>query len=99
MSGDFGMNILEKVYSLIEDRKTNPIEGSYTNYLQQKGVDKICKKVGEEAAEVIIGAKNVDKDEVTYEVADLMFHVLVLISELDITPQDVFDELEKRYNK
>lgn len=93
------MTILQRVYEIINDRKVNPKEGSYVNYLQQKGIDKICKKVGEEASEVIIAAKNADRAELIYETADLWFHTLVLLSESGVTPNEIFDELEKRFNK
>jgi phosphoribosyl-ATP pyrophosphohydrolase/phosphoribosyl-AMP cyclohydrolase len=88
--------ILYEVYNVICDRLKNPKEGSYTNYLFEKGIDKMCKKVGEEAAEVIIGAKNRSKDEVTYEVSDLFFHVLVVMKEIGVEPDDIFKELQKR---
>ncbi len=88
--------ILYDVYNVICDRLVNPKEGSYTNYLFDKGVDKMCKKVGEEAAEVIIAAKNRSIDEVTYEVADLFFHVLVVMKEIGVEPDDIFKELQKR---
>lgn len=88
--------ILRTLYDLILDRKANMPEGAYTTYLFTKGLDKILKKVGEESAEVIIGAKNRDKGEVTYEVADLFYHVLVLLAEQDVTPEDIYQELSKR---
>ncbi|MCT4607260.1 MAG: bifunctional phosphoribosyl-AMP cyclohydrolase/phosphoribosyl-ATP diphosphatase HisIE [Marinisporobacter sp.] len=91
--------ILQKLYTLIEDRKINLKEGSYTNYLFEKGIDKILKKVGEEASEVIIGAKNDDRDELIYEVADLIYHLLVLLVEKEITLEDIKKELYGRYNK
>lgn len=91
-------NIVDRVYKLILDRKDNPKEGSYTNYLFEKGIDKILKKVGEENAEVIIGAKNRDQSEVIYEVSDLVYHVLVLLVELGIAPKDIKKELENRYS-
>lgn len=93
------MGIIQKVYSIIVDRKLNPKEGSYVNYLQQKGIDKICKKVGEEASEVIIAAKNNNRDEIIYETADLWFHTLVLLSESGVTPDDIYQELEKRFKQ
>lgn len=89
-------SIVDELYSTLLDRKANPIEGSYTTYLFEKGVDKILKKVGEECAEVIIGAKNSDIDEVTYEASDLTYHVLVLLAELGITPDMIREELKKR---
>ncbi len=72
------------------------MEGSYTNYLFDKGVDKMCKKVGEEAAEVIIGAKNGDPAEVRYEVADLFYHVMVVLAQIGLTPEDIYRELAGR---
>lgn len=89
-------SILYEVYDVICDRILHPKEGSYTNYLFDKGIDKMCKKVGEEAAEVIIGAKNRSKDEVRYEAADLIFHLLVVMKEIGVTPEDIFAELQKR---
>ena len=90
-------NTLEWLYDVVVDRKTNPVEGSYTNYLFDKGIDKMCKKIGEESSEVIIGAKNEGKGEMLYEVADLMYHMTVLMVEKGITWQDVFTELETRH--
>ena len=88
--------VLEEVYNVIVDRRINPKEGSYTNYLFNNGIDKICKKVGEEAAEVIIGAKNSNKGEIQYEIADLLYHLMVLMVEKDVTLDDIYEELEKR---
>lgn len=88
--------ILDELYNVIVDRRENPREGSYTNYLFDKGVDKICKKIGEESAEVIIAAKNRSADEVTYEVADLLYHVSVLLVEQGVTFDDIHQELRKR---
>jgi len=89
--------ILQDVYNVIVDRRANPKEGSYTNYLFDKGLDKMLKKVGEEASEIIIGAKNGDKDNVRYEVADLLYHLSVVLVEQELTWADVFGELESRY--
>lgn len=89
-------SIINEVYDVVMSRKKEMPEGSYTTYLFTKGLDKILKKVGEEAAEVIIGAKNRSKDEVVYEVGDLLYHLLVLLGEQDIKPQEVFAELAKR---
>lgn len=89
-------NIMDELYAVIEDRRTNPKEGSYTNYLFDKGVDKICKKIGEEAAEVIIAAKNKDTREIVYEVSDLLYHLNVLLVQNDIPLQSIYDELKKR---
>ncbi|NLL05528.1 MAG: bifunctional phosphoribosyl-AMP cyclohydrolase/phosphoribosyl-ATP diphosphatase HisIE [Clostridiaceae bacterium] len=88
--------ILKEVYNVIVDRKINPKEGSYTNYLFEKGIDKMLKKVGEEAAEVIIASKNTDNGEVIYEISDLIYHLSVLMVERGINFDDIFDELGKR---
>ncbi|MFY9393661.1 MAG: phosphoribosyl-ATP diphosphatase, partial [Halanaerobiales bacterium] len=84
------------LYNLIAGRKREPVEGSYTNYLFNQGVDKICKKIGEEAAEVIIGAKNASREEMVYEIGDLIYHLLVLLNLYEIPLQDIFTELEQR---
>lgn len=89
-------DILENLYLLIKERKSNPKEGSYTNYLFEKGLDKILKKVGEEASEVIIGAKNKNKEELVYELSDLIYHMLVLMVNEQVTIEDIKNELEKR---
>lgn len=86
----------QTVYDIIKNRKDNPKEGSYTNYLFEKGVDKILKKLGEETSEVIIGAKNNDKDEMIYEMSDLIYHLSVLMVYNDITFSDLENELKKR---
>lgn len=88
--------ILQEVYNVIVDRTVNPKEGSYTNYLFEKGLDKILKKVGEEAAEVIIAAKNKSKEEIRYEVSDLMYHLMVLLVERGLTLEDIYGELKGR---
>jgi len=90
---------LEGLYALLQDRKQNPKDGSYTNYLFEKGVNKILKKVGEEAAEVIIAAKNNDHHELTCELADLTYHALVLMVEQGLDPGDVRKVLAGRYAK
>lgn len=82
---------------LIEGRKTNPTEGSYTTYLFQKGLDKILKKVGEESTEVIIAGKAEDKAETVYEICDLVYHVLVLMVEMGISYEDIMKELSSRH--
>lgn len=86
---------LLQLYKVILDRKTNPKEGSYTNYLFEKGIDKILKKIGEESAEVIIGAKN-SKEELIYEASDLIYHLLVLLVNERVTLGDLYEELSKR---
>ena len=82
---------------LIEGRKTDPTEGSYTTYLFQKGLDKILKKVGEESTEVIIAGKAEDKAETVYEICDLIYHVLVLMVEMGISYEDIMKELSSRH--
>jgi len=96
-AGEF--NLLNNLYRLITERKSNPQEKSYTNYLLDKGIDKICKKIGEEAAEVIIAAKNEDKPELVCEISDLAYHMLVLMTDRGVTPQDILAELAARFKK
>ncbi len=88
---------LEALMDMLVGRKENPKEGSYTTYLFQKGLDKILKKVGEECTEVIIGAKSEDKAETIYEIADLCYHVMVLMIEAGITLEDIHKELASRH--
>jgi len=85
------------LYELIVGRKRSPKEGSYTNYLFDKGIDKILKKVGEECTEVVIGAKGGDRAETVFEISDLAYHVLVLMAEMGIAPADVSDCLASRH--
>lgn len=87
----------EALYEMLKGRKLQKKEGSYTSYLFEKGVDKILKKVGEECTEVIIGAKGNDKEETVYEIADLLYHVTVLMIEMGISIEDVTNELAKRH--
>ena len=87
----------EALYDMIKGRKTDPKEGSYTTYLFDKGIEKIMKKVGEESTEVIIAATKGDKEETIYEVADLTYHVLVMMAEQGIELKDVMAELAKRH--
>ena len=91
---EFSLDIL---YDMLADRKATMPEGSYTTYLFSKGVDKILKKVGEESTEVIIGAKSGDKAETIYEIADLAYHVMVLMNEMGISLEDVRRELASRH--
>lgn len=97
VAGGSGLGILSTLERLIEERQQQMPEGSYTTYLFEKGVDKILKKVGEEAAEVIIAAKNRDKEELTWEAADLMFHLMVLLREQDVRLDEVLAVLEERH--
>lgn len=89
-------DILMHLCAVTEDRKKNPQPGSYTNYLLDKGEDKILKKVGEEAAEVVIAGKNRSKDEISYEVADLMYHLSVMLVDNGMSWTDIYEELDKR---
>lgn len=91
-----GPSILLELYEVVKDRKEKMPEGSYTTYLFDKGLDKILKKVGEENAEVIIAAKNRSKEEVVYEVSDLIYHLLVLLVEQEVELEDIFAELKSR---
>ncbi len=88
---------VEGLYTLLQGRKEQLPEGSYTTYLFQKGLDKILKKVGEESTEVIIAGKAEDKAETIYEIADLMYHVMVLMVEMGISVEDVMTELASRH--
>lgn len=87
----------DMLYELLEGRKTNKKEGSYTTYLFEKGLDKILKKVGEECTEVIVAAKGGSKEETVFEIADLAYHVMVLMVQYGIKIDDVVDELAKRH--
>lgn len=88
--------VINELYAVIQDRRMNPVEGSYTNYLFGHGQDKILKKIGEEAAETIIASKNMKKDEILYEMGDLWYHCLVLLAFHDLLPDALFTELMKR---
>ncbi|MGC4019768.1 MAG: bifunctional phosphoribosyl-AMP cyclohydrolase/phosphoribosyl-ATP diphosphatase HisIE [Muricomes sp.] len=90
------LQVFESTYATIADRKHNPKEGSYTNYLFDKGLDKILKKVGEEATEIIIAAKNPNPEEIKYEMSDFLYHAMVLMVEKGITWEDITTELADR---
>ena len=90
------LKVFETVYNIIEDRKNNPKEGSYTNYLFDKGIDKILKKVGEECTEIVIAAKNPDPEEIKYEISDFLYHVMVLMVEKGVTWEEITQELAQR---
>lgn len=90
-----GPQIIEQLFQVILSRKEERPEGSYTTYLFDKGVDKICKKIGEESAEVIIGSKN-SQEELTYEAADLIYHLLVLLANQGVSTEEIYRELAKR---
>jgi len=89
-------SVLNDVYEVIEDRKANPKEGSYTNYLFDKGIDKILKKVGEEATEIVIAAKNPNANEIKYEISDFLYHIMVLMVEKQVTWEEIMRELANR---
>lgn len=91
-----GSAVLKQVFDVISDRAVHPKEGSYTNYLFDKGLDKILKKIGEESSEVIIASKNGKKDEIKAEVSDLLYHVMVLLVERGMSLEDVYEELKGR---
>ena len=92
-----GAEMLGALQRIVEDRKANPEEGSYTAYLFEKGVDKIAKKTGEEAVELVIAAKNGDKEEIVGECADLFYHALVLLCNVGVKLSDVCTELKNRH--
>ncbi|HIU80563.1 MAG TPA: bifunctional phosphoribosyl-AMP cyclohydrolase/phosphoribosyl-ATP diphosphatase HisIE [Candidatus Coproplasma excrementipullorum] len=88
---------VDGLYSLLEGRKKDKPQGSYTTYLFEQGIDKILKKVGEECTEVVVAGKGGDKAETTFEIADLMYHVMVLMVQIGIEPKDIIDEMAKRH--
>lgn len=90
------LNVFENVYEVIKDRKIHPKEGSYTNYLFEKGIDKILKKLGEEATEIVIAAKNPNPNEIKYEISDFLYHMMVLMAEKDISWEEITRELARR---
>jgi len=97
---DFNKNesfSLGTLHDIIKDRKINRVPGSYTTYLFEKGIDKILKKIGEESTEVVIAAKDANRKETIYELADLVYHAMVLMTEMEITPDDIIKELALRH--
>lgn len=88
--------VFESVLGVIKDRKVHPKEGSYTNYLFDKGIDKILKKLGEEATEIVIASKNPNANEIKYEIADFLYHMMVLMVEKGVTWEEITEELDKR---
>lgn len=93
-----GVRFLAELERVIADRRKNPVDGSYTSYLFEKGVDKIAKKTGEEAVETVIAAKNDNKEEFIGECADLLYHLLVLLNEKDVALAEVCGELKNRHS-
>lgn len=96
---EYDLNILNDLYEMIKDRSINKKEGSYTNYLLDQGIDKICKKVGEEATETVIAAKNESKDDLVGEICDLIYHIEVLMFNRNVQIKDVVDKLSERHKK
>lgn len=92
-------SVLQQLYEVVLDRRSNPQEGSYTCYLFEKGLDKILKKVGEECAETVIAAKNGVMEDTVGEVSDLIYHLMVLLAAQDIPLEAVLEELERRSEK
>lgn len=90
------LKVFEEVYQVIQDRKIHPREGSYTNYLFDKGIDKILKKLGEEATEIVIAAKNPNTSEIKYEISDFLYHMMVLMAQKDMTWEEITTELANR---
>ncbi len=90
------IKVFQDVYDVILDRKSNPKEGSYTNYLFDKGIDKILKKLGEEATEIVIASKNPNAEEIKYEIADFLYHMMVLMAEKNVTWEEITTELANR---
>ena len=90
------LKVFEDVFAVIKDRKENPKEGSYTNSLFDKGIDKILKKLGEEATEIVIAAKNPNPNEIKYEICDFLYHMMVLMAEKDVTWEEITAELANR---
>ena len=90
------LKVFEEVFDVIKDRKINPKEGSYTNYLFDKGIDKILKKLGEEATEIVIAAKNPNPNEIKYEISDFLYHCMVLMAEKNVSWEDICEELARR---
>ena len=89
-------NPMKELYDTIITRKDAHAEGSYTNYLFDKGIDKILKKLGEEATEIVIAAKNPNANEIKYEIADFLYHMMVLMVERGVTWEEITEELDKR---
>lgn len=90
------LQVLEEILDVIKDRKIHPKEGSYTNYLFDKGIDKILKKLGEEATEIVIAAKNPNANEVKYEISDFLYHMMVVMVQKGVSWEEIAEELAKR---
>ncbi len=92
-------DVIKGLYEVVQDRKANPEEGSYTCYLFDKGIDKILKKCGEECTEMVIAAKNEDNEELSNEICDLIYHMIVMMAECGVTIEEVEKILEERRQK
>ncbi len=90
-------NIVDALYRVVQERKANPSDSSYTVSLLRKGIDTILKKMGEEAVELVIAGKGGNRDEIVYETADLLYHLLVLLGYYDIEPEEIYAELRRRF--
>lgn len=99
LPGEISGGIIQRIVDVVEDRRENPQQGSYTNYLFDSGIDKILKKVGEESAEVIIASKNPNKEELVCEISDLVYHMLVLMNQRKVSLEDILTELTQRHGK
>ncbi len=99
LAPEFELGYIGKVFEVIESRKLSPKDGSYVSGLMEGGLDRILKKITEEAGEAVIAAKNSDKNELIYELADLWFHSMVLLSKENLKPQEISKELERRFGK
>ena len=93
------LEILRELYEVVLDRRRNPVEGSYTCKLFEEGLDKILKKIGEESVEVILAGRKQEREEIIYEVADLLYHLIVLLVYAGIGLEEVMEELERRRGK
>ncbi|KGM95296.1 phosphoribosyl-ATP pyrophosphatase [Clostridium novyi A str. 4552] len=93
------IDVIEELYSVILNRKKYGKENSYTNYLFEKGIDKILKKVGEETTEVIVAAKNANKDDLVAEICDVIYHMIVLMVDKEVSLEEIRSELNKRRKK
>ena len=93
------MESMDSLYQVVCDRKVNPQEGSYTCYLFEKGLDKICKKIGEESAELIVASKNGVHDEIVLETCDLLYHLTVLLAQTGVPLEDIEEEMQLRAQK
>jgi phosphoribosyl-ATP pyrophosphohydrolase len=90
-------NIVDALYRVVQERKANPSDSSYTVSLLRKGIDTVLKKMGEEAVELVIAGKGGNRDEIVYETADLLYHLVVVLGYYDIEPEEIYAELRRRF--